>query len=179
MLYKTLKANDYHWWEKGTESVIFETSNGITFSTPICFEDVFGDVCAQFIANGSDLLINMTNDSWSGSVAAERPHMALAIFRSVENRRTTLRGTNSGITCLITPDGIVQGEMEPFKMGYRIWDVPVYSRETYGTSLYTNTIDASAFVCIYLSYAILAVGLVFTVTKTIRKKLAKKEGSND
>ncbi|MCF0261534.1 MAG: apolipoprotein N-acyltransferase, partial [Sphaerochaetaceae bacterium] len=179
LLYKTLKANDYHWWEKGTESVIFETSNGITFSTPICFEDVFGDVCAQFIANGSDLLINMTNDSWSGSVAAERQHMAMAIFRSVENRRTTLRGTNSGITCLITPDGIVQGEMEPFKMGYRIWDVPVYSRETYGTSLYTNTIDASAFVCIYLSYAILAVGLVFTVTKTIRKKLAKKEGSND
>ncbi|MBO6000437.1 MAG: apolipoprotein N-acyltransferase, partial [Spirochaetales bacterium] len=39
-LYNLLKANDYHWWEKGTESVVFETSNGIKFSTPICYEDV-------------------------------------------------------------------------------------------------------------------------------------------
>ncbi len=173
-LYKLLKANDYHWWEEGTEPVVFETSNGITFSTPICFEDVFGDVCAGFIANGSDLLINMTNDSWSGSEAAERQHMAMAVFRSVENRRTTLRGTNSGMTCLITPDGTIQGEMEPFKMYWKIWEVPVFSRETYGTSLYTRTVDLSAHICVWLSYAILACGLVLVVMKTIRRKKSEK-----
>ena len=167
-LYKLLKANDYHWWEEGTEAVVFETSNGITFSTPICFEDVFGDVCAGFIANGSDLLINMTNDSWSGSEAAERQHMAMAVFRSVENRRTTLRGTNSGMTCLITPDGTIQGEMEPFKMGWKIWDVPVFSSESYGTTVYTRTVDLSAHICIWLSYAILAIGLVLVVLRKIR-----------
>lgn len=172
-LYNLLKANDYHWWEKGTEPVVFETSNGITFSTPICFEDVFGDVCAGFIANGADLLINMTNDSWSGSEAAERQHMAMAVFRSVENRRTTLRGTNSGMTCLITPDGTIQGEMTPFKMGWKIWDVPVYSGETYGTTLYTNTVDLSAHICVWISWAILACGLVLVVLKTVRGRLGK------
>lgn len=172
-LYNLLKANDYHWWEKGTEPVVFETSNGITFSTPICFEDVFGDVCAGFIANGADLLINMTNDSWSGSEAAERQHMAMAVFRSVENRRTTLRGTNSGMTCLITPDGTIQGEMTPFKMGWKIWDVPVYSGETYGTTLYTNTVDLSAHICVWISWAILACGLVLVVLKTVRGRRGK------
>ncbi len=176
LLYKLLKANDYHWWEEGTEPVVFETSNGITFSTPICFEDVFGDVCAGFIANGADLLINMTNDSWSGSEAAERQHMAMAVFRSVENRRTTLRGTNSGMTCLITPDGTIQGEMEPFKMGWKIWEVPVYSGSTYGTTLYTNTIDLSAHICVWISYAILACGLVLVILRTVRsRKSLKKE----
>ena len=172
-LYNLLKANDYHWWEEGTESVVFETSNGIKFSTPICFEDVFGDICANFVSAGADLIVNMTNDSWSGAVSAERQHMAMAVFRSVENRRTTIRGTNSGITCLITPDGTIQGEMEPFKMGWKIWDVPVYSSETYGTTLYTKTVDLSAQICTYVSYAILAFGAAMMIAKLIAKKRNK------
>ncbi len=175
-LYNLLKANDYHWWEKGTESVVFETSNGIKFSTPICFEDVYGYLCANFVSSGADLIVNMTNDSWSGAVSAERQHMAMAVFRSVENRRTTIRGTNSGITCLITPDGTIQGEMEPFKMGWKIWDVPVYSSETYGTTLYTQTVDLSAQICTYLSYAILAFGAVVMLIEVVPKKAAKKAG---
>lgn len=175
-LYNLLKANDYHWWEKGTEPVVFETSNGITFSTPICYEDVFGDICAEFVANGADLIVNMTNDSWSGSEAAERQHAVMAVFRCIENRKTMLRSTNSGLTCLITPDGTIQGEMEPFKMGWKLWDVPVYETKTYGTTVYTNTIDISAKICVYLSYAIIAVGLAIAVLRTIRKKgQGKKE----
>ena len=173
-LYNLLKANDYHWWEKGTESVVFETSNGITFSTPICYEDVFGDVCAGFVANGADLIVNMTNDSWSGSEAAERQHAVMAVFRCVENRRTMLRSTNSGMTCLITPDGKIQGEVEPFKMTWKIWDVPIYSGKTHGTTLYTRTIDISADICVYVSYLLLAVGLVIALTKKIRDIVARK-----
>ena len=173
-LYNLLKANDYHWWEKGTESVVFETSNGITFSTPICYEDVFGDVCAKFVANGADLIVNMTNDSWSGSEAAERQHAVMAVFRCVETRRTMLRSTNSGMTCLITPDGKIQGEVEPFKMTWKIWDVPIYSGDTYGTTLYTRTIDISADICIYVSYLLLAAGLAIVLTKKIREIAAKK-----
>lgn len=173
-LYNLLKANDYHWWEKGTESVVFETSNGIKFSTPICYEDVFGDVCAKFVANGADLIVNMTNDSWSGSEAAERQHAVMAVFRCVETRKTMLRSTNSGMTCLITPDGKIQGEVEPFKMTWKIWDVPVFSSETYGTTLYVRTIDISADICIYLSYLLLAAGLVIVVTKKVREIAARK-----
>ena len=169
-LYNLLKANDYHWWEKGEESFVFETSNGIRFSTPICFEDVFGDLCADFADNGADLFVNMTNDSWSGSVAAERQHMAMAVFRSIENRRTMLRGTNSGITCLITPDGTVQGEMEPFKMGWKIWQVPVWEQETYGKTFYCRTADTLVRIISYISYLILAIGAVGKVLSVRRKK---------
>lgn len=170
LLYNFLLANDYNWWEEGKESKVFTTSNGITFSTPICFEDIFGELCADFIDNGADLLVNMTNDSWSGSVVSERQHAAMAVFRAVENRRTVLRGTNSGITSLITPDGTIQGEMEPFTMGWRIWDVPVFSNSSYGKTLYTRTGDVFARCCVYLSLAILCTGAVLSGIRNFRKK---------
>lgn len=87
-----------------------------------------------------------------------------------------LRSTNSGLTCLITPDGTIQGEMEPFKMGWKLWDVPVYETSTYGTTVYTRTVDLSANICVYLSYAIIVLGLALVVIKAIKKKgLEKKE----
>ncbi|MCR5761443.1 MAG: apolipoprotein N-acyltransferase [Sphaerochaetaceae bacterium] len=169
-LYNLLKNNDYHWWQPGTEPVVFETSNGIKFSSPICFEDVFGYLCADFVNNGADLLINMTNDSWSGSVAAERQHMAMAVFRSVENRRTTVRGTNSGITCLITPYGSVEGEMEPFKMGWTIYDVPIYTSETYGKTVYTRISDSVAVAFTVLAFLSLGASLAYTLYTSKKKK---------
>ena len=96
--------------------------------------------------------------------------MAMAVFKSVENRRTTIRGTNSGITCLITPDGKVQGEMEPFKMGWKIWDVPVYSGDTYGYTLYSRTVDLSAQICTYVSYVVLATGAVLMIVDAVRRR---------
>jgi len=168
-LYNLLKSNDYHWWEKGTQPVVFSTSTGITFSTPICFEDVFGYLCAGFVNNGANLLVNMTNDSWSGSVAAERQHMAMAVFRCIENRRAMIRGTNSGITCLIAPDGTILGEMEPFRMGWKIWDVPVYEQSTYGTTLYSRINDLPMRILSYIGFVILACGAVNMILRKVRK----------
>ncbi len=119
----------------------------------------------------------MTNDSWSGSEAAERQHAVMAVFRCIENRKTMLRSTNSGLTCLITPDGTIQGEMEPFKMYWKLWDVPVYETSTYGTTVYTRTVDISARICVWLSYAILILGLVLVILKTVRKRKLSKTPS--
>ena len=68
--YAMLRANDYHFWEKGDRQVVFETKDGVRFSTPICFEDVFGYLSAEFVQQGADVIVNMTNDSWSGAVSA-------------------------------------------------------------------------------------------------------------
>ncbi len=169
-LYNLLLANDYNWWEKGTESKVFRTSNGITFSTPICFEDIFGYLCAGFAKEGADLFINMTNDSWSGSVISEKQHAYMAVFRSIENRKTMLRSTNSGITCMILPDGTITDEMDPFVVGWRIWDVPVYSGASHRMTCYTRCADSIANVFVYVSYALLALGIVIKIKDIIRKE---------
>mgnify|MGYP003311451754 CR=1 FL=1 len=170
-MYRFLKDHDYHWWKEGKESTVFTLSDGLRFSTPVCFEDIFGYLCAGFVRCGADLLVNMTNDSWSGSVAAERQHSAMAVFRAVETRKTVLRGTNSGITCLITPDGKVAGEMEPFTMGWKTWDVPVFTTETYGTTIYTKVSDVTAEICVYIALAgLVAAALSVGINKCKKEK---------
>lgn len=167
-LYNLLLANDYNWWETGYDPVVFQTSRDVTFSTPICYEDVFGYLTAGFVRNGANIIVNMTNDSWSGAVSAEMQHLAMAVFRSVETRKSTVRGTNSGMTCVIEPTGKIIDPMEPFTKGWKIYEVPVHT-DREGT-IYTKHDDYLAFWMIYLSYGLLAFGLARAGIQFLRKR---------
>lgn len=143
-----LKSHNFQWWLPGDESKVFEYE-GIHFSTSICFEDTFGSISRNFVHSGSDLLLNLTNDSWSGAIPAEMQHMALGVFRSVENKKTTIRSTNSGMTCMVTAWGEVIDPVEPFTEGWNIYEAPIYERDT----IYTKLGDWFAWICIALSLA--------------------------
>ncbi len=167
-LYNLLKANDYHWWEKGEVPVVFEADRGITFSTPICFEDVFGELSADFVKNGANVLVNMTNDGWAYSTVCEMQHAAIGVFRSVENRKATIRSTNSGITCLIDPVGRIIDPMKPFHPGWRIYDVPVFTTDANGSTFFTQNANFYAIISVYISYALIACAVVIKLKN--RKK---------
>ena len=53
--------------------------------------------------------------------------MAMALFRAVENRRTVVRATNGGITCLIDPNGRIPAMIPPFVEAILVAEVPVYA----------------------------------------------------
>ena len=158
-LYNLLKAMDYNWWIPGTEPTVFDL-NGVHFSTPICYEDAFGVLNAEYVANGAEVIINMTNDNWSKKPSAEWQHAEIAAFRSVETRKAMVRGTNSGITCLIVPTGEIQDPMKPFSMGTHTYEVPVYSQSDYGNTFYVEHIDLFAKIAIGVSIAALAYWLI-------------------
>ena len=158
-LYNLLKSMDYNWWIPGTEPTVFEL-NGVHFSTPICYEDSFGVLNAEYVASGAEVIINMTNDNWSKKPSAEWQHAEIAAFRSVETRKAMVRGTNSGITCLIEPTGEIQDPMKPFSMGTHTYEVPVYSQSDYGNTFYVEHIDLFAKIAIGVSIAALAYWLI-------------------
>ena len=158
-LYNLLKAMDYNWWIPGTEPTVFDL-NGVHFSTPICYEDAFGVLNAEYVASGAEVIINMTNDNWSKKPSAEWQHAEIAAFRSVETRKAMVRGTNSGITCLIVPTGEIQDPMKPFSMGTHTYEVPVYSQSDYGNTFYVEHIDLFAKIAIGVSIATLAYWLI-------------------
>ena len=128
-IYQWLKDADTHFWKQGTEYVVFDSgvdgAPGVRFSTPICFEDTFGYLGREFVRHGAQVLVNMTNDSWSFSVPAEMQHMMMGVFRAVENRRSVVRSTNGGMTVTIDPDGRITSVLEPFTADYLIGTVPV------------------------------------------------------
>jgi apolipoprotein N-acyltransferase len=116
-------------WTMGTESTVMEigTPSGrpLRFGVPICFEDAFAYVCADFIRNGADLWVNITNDSWSRTVSAETQHFAAARFRTVENRRAMVRATNGGVTSVIDAEGRMIASLPLFEEAYLAIEVPV------------------------------------------------------
>ncbi len=51
---------------------------------------------ASTSCKGADLLVNITNDSWSKTWSSEIQHFQVARFRAIENRRVLVRSTNGG-----------------------------------------------------------------------------------
>jgi apolipoprotein N-acyltransferase len=135
-IYKALKDADTHFWEKGNEATVFDI-NGVRFSTPICFEDTFGYLSSDFVKNGANLIVNLSNDAWSNSLPAQMQHLSMAVFRAVETRRSVVRSTASGQTCAIDPNGRVIAMAEPFAETQLTVSVPLASEQS-GYTRYTD-----------------------------------------
>ena len=153
-------------WVMGDRLTLFElepqsaTDSLIRFSTPICFEDAFAGLCRSYFLKGADLLINLTNDSWSRTRSAQLQHWAIARFRAIENRRTLVRSTNSGLSSVIDPWGRSIAELPQFEAKTMLVTVPVYADKD--LSLYCRFGDWFALFCLLL--------LIFTAVYIYREK---------
>lgn len=79
---------------------------GVVKTSPvICYEALFPEYAVGGARKGSQLILNITNDSWFGSFGEPELHQALVAFRSIETRLPQLRATNTGISSLVLPDG--------------------------------------------------------------------------
>ncbi|TNF49612.1 MAG: apolipoprotein N-acyltransferase [Deltaproteobacteria bacterium] len=73
----------------------------------ICYEVIFPELAREYVRQGSDLLVNITNDAWFGKSSAPWQHLAMARFRAIENRVWVARAANTGISAFIAPSGKV------------------------------------------------------------------------
>lgn len=89
----------------------------------ICVESAYPSIARQLSSNGADVLINVSNDGYLGPTAVMEQHLANAVFRAVENKRSVLRVTNTGITALITPSGKVTDATQGFRPAVRNWTI--------------------------------------------------------
>lgn len=117
-------------WAPGTEykAMTFTAQNGndVRFAAPICFEDAFPTLCADLHNQNSNILINLTNDSWSKTASAEYQHFAVAYFRAIELRTPLVRSTNGGFTCVVDPIGTITVSLPLFTADALSVSVPIY-----------------------------------------------------
>ena len=77
----------------------------------ICYESVFPHVTRQMVAQGAEVLVNISNDAWFGRGQGARQHFEMGNMRAIETRRYLLRAGNDGITALVNPFGEVEARL--------------------------------------------------------------------
>ena len=131
-----MKFNPYgydHSLDPGTEYTVFEmaktpaTSTSeqqagkYKFSVIICYEATIPDLVRRFALDTKgqkqiDWLINISNDGWFVGFDQDKvlpstelsQHMAICVFRAVENRLSIVRSVNTGISCIIDTLGRIR-----------------------------------------------------------------------
>jgi len=77
------------------------------FSGAICLESVYGAHFRPQVQAGSRGFIISGNHAWYGDSSAAAKHLDMLRFRAIEYQRSIAFATNSGISALILPNGIL------------------------------------------------------------------------
>lgn len=73
----------------------------------------------------SQLIVNITNDTWFGNSIESGQHLELGRMRAIEHRIPIVRATNSGISAAILPDGQIIGKTPLFSKANATYTVPI------------------------------------------------------
>jgi len=103
-----------------------------TVGVMICYEDIMAGFTSKLADLEPNVIINVTNDAWFGRTSEPYLHLALSVFRSVENRREVVRSTNTGVSAFIDPTGRITGQTSLDDPETLVQDVPVL----HGTTVY-------------------------------------------
>jgi apolipoprotein N-acyltransferase len=118
----------------------------------ICYEVIFPGEVRQFVREGAQFLVNITNDAWFGRSGAPYQHLSMAAMRAVENGTYLVRAANTGVTAVITPTGEILAETGTFTEAVLVGSVRARQAET----PYTRYGDLLAWACLAFlgSYAL-------------------------
>jgi apolipoprotein N-acyltransferase len=123
----------------------------------ICFESHFGELSREYVRNGADVLIEMTNDGYLGPTPVLRQHLANAVFRAVETNRPVLRVTNVGVTAYISEKGEVLDAAPVYQEDTRVWSV---SKSDGSQTFYVRYGDWFAWLCSLVTIGLLGFAIV-------------------
>lgn len=99
----------------------------VKISPVICYEILFSNYVLQAANRGSQLILNITNDSWFGPYSEPNLHLALSVFRSIETRLPVFRATNTGFSAVILQNGEIASATQLFKPEILNYRIPLFS----------------------------------------------------
>jgi apolipoprotein N-acyltransferase len=102
-------------YEPGSEVTSFpfgKDGQSFRIAPMICLEDIFPALGRRVGELHPHLLVNLTNDAWFGPTSESAQHLALAVFRSVEQRVAMVRAVNTGPSAFISATGRVLSRSE-------------------------------------------------------------------
>ncbi len=80
----------------------------------ICYEAVYGSTIIDAMPEAK-FLINVSNDAWFGDSLAPHQHLEITRSRAIETGRYLLRATNTGISAIVDPNGMIVAKSAQFQ----------------------------------------------------------------
>lgn len=91
-------------------------SKNFKIGVSICFEAVFGNEM-RYQAHQSNLLVNVSNDSWFGDSFAPWQHFQITRARVIEMARPMIRATSTGVSAILDHKGNVIATIPIYTQG--------------------------------------------------------------
>ncbi len=120
---KIVGNNDF---SSGKKTRLIKTSNNLKMIPIICYEIIFFNNLLNKYNNNSDILINITNDSWFGDFSGPYQHFYLSRMRATEFNKTLIRVSSNGISAVINNKGKVIDYIPLNKKGIKRFKIPIY-----------------------------------------------------
>ena len=137
----------------------------IRIGAAICYESVYGELVANFVKNGANVLCVITNDSWWNDSPGHRQHFEMSRLRAIETRRYVLRAANGGFSGVIDPLGKV---LEKTNYDERTAiKTTVYAKS--GETFYVKHGDYLAKISIVIAFCGLLYAIIVAVLRRIRR----------
>jgi apolipoprotein N-acyltransferase len=133
-------------FEPGRSVPIYEA--GTThFVFLICYEAIRSAFVRSAIADGVNLLVNVTIDAWYGDTSEQSQHLMLAAVQSALNGVPLVRATTTGISAFVDARGIITAQTRKYTREALVREV----RPVRVASLYSRLGDWFAWLCVVAS----------------------------
>jgi apolipoprotein N-acyltransferase len=96
----------------------------------IYIELIYPNLIADEVRRGASLLVNVSNLAWFHDSSINRQLLAAAVLRAVENERYFVLATNTGISAIIEPTGLIASESLPGERGVLLDTIQFLYRKT-------------------------------------------------
>ena len=131
-------------------------SGALSVGVGVCYEILYPSLAREEVAQGGNLLVTISNDSWYGRAGAQPQHFAGAVLRAVENRRYLLRAAITGISGVVDEKGRILQELRENRSGILRGTVLLLKSETAWTRWgywLPRLADAAALAVLLFSFA--------------------------
>ena len=103
-----------------------------------------------------DIVVNISNDGWFGHSSEHEMHLAISVFRAVENRVPLARAANTGKSAIIDGNGNIVAKLETGVEGVLADTVPLDDR----VSLYSMWGDWLGLTCLAITIGLIPMAIV-------------------
>ncbi|NLN55279.1 MAG: apolipoprotein N-acyltransferase [Clostridiales bacterium] len=148
------------------ENPVITLKDGTKVGCLVCFDSIFPPLALDSARAGAELMLVSTNDSWYEDSAGVYQHMSHSVIRAVETGKWLVRSANTGISCFVSPKGVVYSQTSPLTQTIAYQTVYTNTNRT----LYSRVGD----IIVILPFAFVIFSLIYKL-----KEKDKRNGNSE